>query len=128
MKTLILSTTAGCAAALVTAALHFSDLLSFDSPATAALVGGLVVGGLTAFALSDYKRKPSFRVRPPASPAAPAPGEGPAVVETDWTYAAKPSQWGQPVNRDHEAADHAAGAATGPAASGPASEVKAVRQ
>jgi hypothetical protein len=125
MKTVILSATAGCAAALVTSALQVSGLLSFESPATAALIAGVVVAGLTAFALSDYKRKPSFRVRPPAVP---APGGGPAAVETDWTYAAKPSQWGQPMNRDHEAADPAAGAATGPAASGPASEVKAVRQ
>ena len=126
MKTVILSATAGCAAALVTSALHVSGLLSFDSPSTAALVAGLVVAGLTAFALSDYKRKPSFRVRPPASPTASSPGGDPAAVETDWTYAAKPSQWGQPMNRDHEAADHAA--AAGPASSGPASEVKTVRQ
>ena len=123
MKTIILSASAGCAFALVTAAVHFSGLLSFESPVTVALVGGLVVAGLTAFALSDYKRKPSFRVRPPA---ALAPGGDPAAVETDWTYAAKPSQWGQPVPHDHEAADHAA--AAGPASSGPASEIKAVRQ
>jgi hypothetical protein len=125
MKTVILSVAAGCASALVTSALHVSGLLSFESPATAALIAGLVVGGLTAFALSDYKRKPSFRVRPPA---APAPGGDPAAVETDWTYAAKPSQWGQPLSRDHAAADPAASAASGPAPSGPASEVKTVRQ
>lgn len=119
MKTVIRSAAAGCAFALVTAAVHFSGLLSFESPVTVALVGGLVVAGLTAFALSDYKRKPSFRVRPPAE-------SGSSTVETDWTYATRVGHWGQPMKRDQEAADHAAPA--GPASSSPASEVKAVRQ
>jgi hypothetical protein len=119
MKTTIRSALAGCAFALVTAAVHFSGLLPFENPVTIALVGGLVVGGLTAFALSDYKRKPSFRVRPPAE-------SGSSTVETDWTYATRVGHWGQPTRRAQEAADHAAPAA--PASSGPASEIKAVRQ
>jgi hypothetical protein len=70
------------------AATEFVGLVSFQSATTTLLLGGFVVSCLVAFALSDYARKPSFRVRrtagdsPDAGPTVNRPaGQGP-----DWTY------------------------------------------
>ena len=67
---------------------QFSGLVSLPGLATSALVGGLVVSGVLAFASGDYARKPSFRVRRTAQDSADA---GPTVNRPagpgpDWTY------------------------------------------
>ena len=67
---------------------QFSGLVSLPGLATSTLGGGLVVSCMLAFALGDYARKPSFRVRRTASSSTDA---GPTVNRPagpgpDWTY------------------------------------------
>jgi hypothetical protein len=86
-KLRIISFIAALAFALA-AATEFVGLVSFRSPMTTILLGGFVVSFLVAFALGDYARKPSFRVRRTATDSTDA---GPTVNRPagpgpDWTY------------------------------------------
>jgi hypothetical protein len=70
------------------AATQFVGLVSFQSLTTTVLLGGFVVSCIVAFALGDYARKPSFRVRRTAGDSTDA---GPTVNRPagpgpDWTY------------------------------------------
>ena len=68
------------------AATEFVGLVSFPSPTTTVLLGGFVVSCLVAFALADYARKPSFRVRRSAGDEAGPTVNRPAGPGPDWTY------------------------------------------
>ena len=70
-------------------AAQIAGLISFNTLGFPALVGGLICSGLIGLALSDYARKPRFRVRRPdqAAVRAEVPTSLAARVPAcDWTY------------------------------------------
>ena len=90
MKTKLRLASQLSALALSSAAVaQFVGLVSFPGVTTTALVGGLVAASVLAFALGDYARKPSFRVRRTfTDPAETTPGlqARAGATSPDWTY------------------------------------------
>jgi hypothetical protein len=76
----------GCSAAL---AARFAGLISFDAFGLPALLGGSTAFGVVGLALSDYSRRPSFRVRRSHRTSTPVKAPVRPVIEdpvTMWTY------------------------------------------
>jgi len=70
-------------------AAQFAGLVSFNVFGVPALIGGLAAAGFVGSVLSDYSRRPSFRVRSPRrtiaaiETSATPPSQDPATM---WTY------------------------------------------
>lgn len=77
------------AALALAAAGQISGLISFPRPTLSSLLGGLTAVSVVAIALSDYARKPSFRVRRQHSDAnsmASGSHSDSGDAALDWTY------------------------------------------
>ena len=90
MKTKLRLASQLSALALSSAAVaQFAGLVSFPGVTTNALAGGLVAASVLAFALGDYARKPSFRVRrtdPDPIQATRGIQSRAGAAGPDWTY------------------------------------------
>ena len=68
---------------------QLAGLVTVPGLSRASLIGGLAAIGLIAFALGDYTRKPSFRIRRTSSSRTEAASDSPAspaAAAIDWTY------------------------------------------
>ena len=87
-KILIATSIVFTPAYVVILAAQFAGFISFNVFSLPVLIGGSLGSALVGLVVSDYTRRPHFRVRRsrPSVPPAESPGATTGDVACDWTY------------------------------------------